>query len=146
MVGDRKLTGRVITGASDGTLFLAVNTRRIPLQECRRALNLASIAGAFGTRWEVRFTGDYATTTMSPRVRGSQTVDPLGLLDGSGGRPEASKADDRTDEGLSTTVTVAFPDFRATFVVPSPPWSIHIGRLEFRSNCTLSILTGTAIW
>lgn len=112
VIADRKLSDQVITGPSDGATFLAINTRRVPATECRRALNLAANRRAFRDALGGSFIADYATTALSPRLKGSDPTDPLGVLSAPEGDPEAAKRMIERTKVCPATVRVAFPDRR----------------------------------
>lgn len=79
ILADPKLRPRVLAAQTGGTEWVAINTRKVPDLNCRRAYLFALNRKSFLTALGGPTFGDYATTVASPLTKAYRKIDPYDL-------------------------------------------------------------------
>jgi peptide/nickel transport system substrate-binding protein len=114
VINDPELIGRALTGPTGAVRYFAINTRRIPNIACRQALIYA-----FNKRkWRAvnggSVTGDYATTMITPGMRGYKNFDVFQTATNPEGDPDKAlamtEAQKQGSKPCPPKIRIAFPD------------------------------------
>jgi peptide/nickel transport system substrate-binding protein len=118
---DSSLLSRTAVGPTGGVRYFAINTKRIPNEKCRQALEFAFNKRKYRQAMGGSLLGDLATSMIPPSLRAYQKFDHYGTLT-SGGDGDIKQAQDlikaaKEKDGVTCPdkITVAHPD-RATSV------------------------------
>jgi peptide/nickel transport system substrate-binding protein len=111
---DPALASRLATGSSNGVRYLAVNARRLTDQRCRQALAYAFNRRKFRDAAGGAPIGQVATSMLAPELVGNPVIDPFGVRDNPGGRPnEATRLMAEAEKAgapCPTSIQVGYPD------------------------------------
>ncbi|WP_190248729.1 ABC transporter substrate-binding protein [Dactylosporangium sucinum] len=114
VVNDPALSARAVQGSYGGIRYLAINSKRIPNLDCRRALVYAFNKRKFRAAAGGSVFGDYANTMIAPQLKAHKAFDLYDSTNNVEGKPDVAikLMDDQRNAGKAcpTTLTLAIPE------------------------------------
>ena len=114
VVNDPALSERAVQGSFGGIRYLAINTRRIPNIDCRRALIYAFNKRKFRAALGGSVFGDYANTMIAPQLKAHKSFDLYDSTANVEGKPDVAlklMEDARAkSKPCPSTLTIAIPE------------------------------------
>lgn len=114
VVNDPALSARAVQGSYGGIRYLAINSKRIPNLDCRRALVYAFNKRKFRAAAGGSVFGDYANTIIAPQLKAHKDFDLYDSTNNVEGKPDVAikLMEDQRNAGkpCATTLTLSIPE------------------------------------
>ncbi|GAA0723264.1 ABC transporter substrate-binding protein [Dactylosporangium roseum] len=114
VVNDPDLSARAVQGSYGGIRYLAINSKRIPDLDCRRALVYAFDKRKFRAAAGGSVFGDYANTMIAPQLKAHKDFDLYDSANNVEGKPDVAVKlmEGRRNSGkpCATTLTLSIPE------------------------------------
>ncbi|MFI5908790.1 ABC transporter substrate-binding protein [Dactylosporangium sp. NPDC051541] len=114
VINDPDLSARAVQGSYGGIRYIALNTKRIPNLDCRKALVYAFDKRKFRAAAGGSVYGDYATTMIAPQLKAHKDFDLYDSANNVEGKPDVAlklmDQQQKSGKPCANTLTLSIPD------------------------------------